>query len=339
MKLTQNISIPIWGIFLLLSFGSLIYAKELVMPMVYAFFLTIMFYPVVRFLDKLHIHRVISSLLIIFSIVATAILSFYNLSEPTSELFKKMPKNIAAIEKKLRVLEKPIVMVNKVSDDIEKMTNITGKSHKKNKAVQIKSFDIKKEFWSNSQDLLSFLLLTLLFQCCFLIFGPSFIENLKNQIWIKNSSRLTNAISQGPDKIIYYLYSVTLINLALGLCTGLGLYFIGVEYAITWGVLAAIFNFVPYIGPISLMILLSVFSIIQQEQIILMIIPGLYFVILNIIEAYLITPFIIGKKFDLNPLIIIFWVVVISWFFGIAGALVSMPLLILYRSTKQAPVV
>ena len=75
--------------------------------------------------------------------------------------------------------------------------------------------------------------------------------------------RVTEAIRYEVGR---YFGTVALINVGLGVCTALAMYALGMPNAILWGVMAALFNFVPYLGPIAAFFILSIAALLTFES-------------------------------------------------------------------------
>jgi predicted PurR-regulated permease PerM len=135
-----------------------------------------------------------------------------------------------------------------------------------------------------------------------------------------------------------YFAMVTLINAGLGLASGIVFAVIGLPNAILWGSLAFAMNFVPFIGPLVAAILLGVAGLFTFESLLLAALPALCFLALNFVESQFITPSVLGKRFDTDPLIVFLAIVFGGWLWGPAGALLAAPLLVIAISTYGAVV-
>ena len=89
-----------------------------------------------------------------------------------------------------------------------------------------------------------------------------------------------------------------------------------------------ILNFLPYIGPLAMVVLLSLFGIGTSETIFLGLIPALAYLGLHAVEANFVTPSILGARFTMNPVMILIALSYFSWIWGFFGALLSVPILL-----------
>jgi predicted PurR-regulated permease PerM len=133
-----------------------------------------------------------------------------------------------------------------------------------------------------------------------------------------------------------YIGTITIINVTLGVLTALILWALGMDSPMMWGGIVALFNFVPYIGPILAALLLFVGALMTFADIWAALLPPLIFIGLHMVEANVITPWIVGHRIEINPLLILvslsFW----AWVWGTVGALLAVPLLIIFKTVFSA---
>jgi predicted PurR-regulated permease PerM len=132
-----------------------------------------------------------------------------------------------------------------------------------------------------------------------------------------------------------YFGTIALINVGLGVCTALAMYALAMPNAILWGVLAALFNFVPYLGPIAAFFILSVAALVTFENLgHALAVPGV-FLCLHLIEGQIVQPLTVGRRFEVNALVVLLAV----WFgyglWGIPGMLLAMPSVVAARVAAQ----
>jgi predicted PurR-regulated permease PerM len=143
-------------------------------------------------------------------------------------------------------------------------------------------------------------------------------------------------IQQVVEATSTYIGTITVINVTLGAVTALILWALGMDSPLMWGGIVALFNFVPYIGPIITAFLLFIGALMVFADIWGAMLPPLIFIGLHMVEANVITPLVVGKKIEVNPLLILvslsFW----AWVWGTVGALLAVPLLIIVKTVFAA---
>jgi predicted PurR-regulated permease PerM len=130
------------------------------------------------------------------------------------------------------------------------------------------------------------------------------------------------------DRVASYIITVGLINGCVGVVVALGAWALGVDAPIMWGGLAAILNFIPYIGPLAMFALLAMFGIGTAETAVLGLIPAAAYMALHTVESNAVTPSILGARFTMSPVMILIALSYFTWIWGVPGALLSVPILL-----------
>jgi len=144
------------------------------------------------------------------------------------------------------------------------------------------------------------------------------------------------AIQQVVDATSTYLGTITLVNVSLGLVVSFVLYMLDMPTPLMWGGIVAVLNYVPYLGPIASVLLLSFGGLMAFTDPWYAFLPALAFACLHLVEANLLTPMLVGRRLTINPLLILvalsFW----AWVWGTTGALLAVPLLIITKTVLDA---
>jgi predicted PurR-regulated permease PerM len=145
---------------------------------------------------------------------------------------------------------------------------------------------------------------------------------------MRDKKRAVDISHEIQQQISNYLFSVSLINLGLGLIVGGGLYWLGVPNPAMWGMLIALLNFVPYFGPVAGISLLAVVGLLTFDNLWQALLPPAWYLLLHLLEANFITPVLLGRRFTLNPVVIFVSLIFWTWLWGVPGALLSVPILV-----------
>jgi predicted PurR-regulated permease PerM len=144
---------------------------------------------------------------------------------------------------------------------------------------------------------------------------------------------LLGGVRAAQREIAHWLAVVGIVNCTVGLLMGVVLWMQGLPNPTLWGALTAVFSFVPYIGPMALaaLLLLAGISTFEGLQVFG---PMLAFGIIHGIEANIVSPLIVGRRLALSPVSVFLSVMFWGWIWGIPGALIAVPLLIVLRSVS-----
>ena len=129
----------------------------------------------------------------------------------------------------------------------------------------------------------------------------------------------------------HYLFTITYINIGLGIATAAAMYFLGMPNPILWGVMVAILNYMPYFGATVSLIVLSVVAVLTFEDITHALLIPVVFLVLTTIEGQILNPLIVGRRLTLNPVVIFIGLLFWGWMWGILGALIAVPILVSFK--------
>ncbi len=147
----------------------------------------------------------------------------------------------------------------------------------------------------------------------------SFDSALKTARIIQNVVSATSA----------YLTTITIINVTLGLSVAFVLWLLGMPSPLMWGGIVALFNFVPYVGPIAAALLLAVGGLMTYDTIGMALLPAANMIGCHLVEANLFTPVVLGRRLTMNPLLILISLSYWGWIWGAMGALLAVPILVI----------
>ena len=123
-----------------------------------------------------------------------------------------------------------------------------------------------------------------------------------------------------------YIITKIAVNAGAGFIVGFGLYLLSVDYPVIWGLFTFLFNFIPTIGSAFAFILPVLFTILQFESIGITIAVTLFMIAVQTLAFNFIEPITVGRRLNLNPLVILLSVLIWGWIWGIIGMLMSVPL-------------
>ncbi|MCW5722097.1 MAG: AI-2E family transporter [Devosia sp.] len=133
-------------------------------------------------------------------------------------------------------------------------------------------------------------------------------------------------------KVSRFLLSITFINLCVGCAVTLAMWAIGMPSPILWGALAAVLNYIPYVGQGVMILVLLAVGLGTQTSIEQILLPTLCYMGINFIEGQIATPHFIGRTMTLNPFIIFLSITFWLWAWGPVGGLVAVPTLLIATS-------
>ena len=318
----------------LLAVGTLLYyAQDVFIPVAIALFLALLLNPVVDRLQRWRVRRGLAVAIVLVVVFAAAAAAINAVWTPATEWLARAPQTMRQIDPRLKPLRE---MFRRVDDVAERAGRLTqgGTSVGTTPAIltpvmsESTALSIARSFF----EWLSIVPFTLFF----MLGGPPLLARMGASLAGNEASlktlRLTEAIREEVGR---YFGTVALINVGLGVATGLAMFALGLPNAILWGVMAGVMNFIPYLGPIAACFILAgaaliTFSNLGQA----LAVPGV-FIVLHLIEGQLVQPLTVGRRCEVNALVVLLGVWFGFAFWGIPGVLLATPALVALKVAAQ----
>jgi predicted PurR-regulated permease PerM len=166
--------------------------------------------------------------------------------------------------------------------------------------------------------------------------GDHFLQKLVQALpRIRDKVNAVRIVRTVQDELSHYVATVALINLALGTVTGLICWYFGLPNALLWGALVALFNFVPYVGPLVSFTLITIASFGTFPTVSQALIVPLLFACITLVEGQVITPMIVGRRVALNPVVVVVSLLFWAWLWGVAGMILAVPIMLVVKIWAQ----
>jgi predicted PurR-regulated permease PerM len=121
------------------------------------------------------------------------------------------------------------------------------------------------------------------------------------------------------------------INIFTGISIGVGMYLIGLPNPVLWGVMAGFLVFLPYIGPLIGISIVTIIAFLTFDSIGRVLLAPTIYMALETIQGQIVTPMVLGLRFTLNPVVIFIWLIFWGWMWGIVGAMLAFPMLTIFK--------
>jgi predicted PurR-regulated permease PerM len=156
--------------------------------------------------------------------------------------------------------------------------------------------------------------------------GKIYLSKKSNEENNIKEEKLASAFNLITEQIQKYIIAKIGLNLACGVAVTILLSLLGVDFPIVWGLFTFLFNFIPTIGSAASLVLPTIMALVQFESVSFMILVAVTMGALQTLFFNLFEPAIIGRKLNLNPLLILISLLIWGYIWGIVGMLLSVPL-------------
>lgn len=318
------------GIFLILAIYALFFGRDFFMPVVLAFLFALTLTPMVRFASKRGIPAPLSATLLVLGSAGLIGFGGYLLSGPVTNLIQDAPQIGYTLTERIQRLRGPYDMLMELSGQIDNVTDSVNEKGVVKVAVQQPG--ILSQAAGNMLSIATNAAIVVVLSMFLLASGTMFYEKIVQSFTrMSDKKRALRIVYDVEREVSRYLLTVAIINGALGLVIGLGLWVIGMPTPLLWGVMAALLNFLPYIGALATIMIVAVISIISFDSLGYALLAPAFVVFCNVMEGQIITPLIVGRRLELNAVAIFIAVAFWSWLWGFIGALIAVPLLVIVK--------
>jgi len=298
----------------------------LFLPLAMAILLSLVLRPLVRRLHRWRLPYPLSALLLVMLVAGAMGSAVYGLQEPALQWLEEAPYSLRQLQYRILELREPIENVQEATEQMERLGTAVGGEERK---VVVESQDLPGRLLSELREAAVGVGLTLVMLFFVLGWGARLYRGVVNALPGFGKRRMVVEIVQEiEDSVSRYLLTISAINTLLGGVVGVVLHLFGMPNPLLWGVLAGILNFISYLGPAVMAVILAFVALMSLPTLSGALVVPLVFLTITSIEGYVITPAAVGWRLTLNPLLIFVSLIFWFWIWGIIGALLTVPLLV-----------
>ena len=346
-KIILYFVITVIGLYFLLN--GLVEAKSFLSPLIVAVFLSMLILPVCRRFEKWGLNRgwsaFFSDLLIVFLtfgfiLIITAQLQRFISDWP--EISKKLEPGIEQAEKFIE--DKTGVNLGK-RYELESLFPTSGKKQEKSDPKEKSDQNDTREqsdaeksglngkifsgVASSAISLFGFIgsmALVFIYIFFFLLYRRKLRKSLLMMVHDEQKEKTEEILNNSTNIAQQYLVGKSILILILAILYSVGLLMVGIQYAVFAALIAAILTLVPYIGNVIGGGIAVLFALLGGGGLMTVLGVILVFAVAQFIENNLLEPYVVGKKVELNPIVIIIIVILGEAVWGVIGMVVAIPI-------------
>jgi predicted PurR-regulated permease PerM len=323
---------------LALVLALLYWAQSVLIPLALSLLLTFLLAPVVDWLERMHVGKIAAVILAValaFSILAVM---GWMITAQLRRLAEELPNYEANVKKKIADVRRMGrgSTLEKVQQSVEEIKEEINKTEPAKREAPPREVVVRGQegttFWPVPiaagpivERLASAGLAVVL-----VIFMLHERADLRNRlIRLIGYGRLTvttRALEDAARRISRYLLAQSAINAFYGIAVGVGLFFIGLPYAVLWGLLAAFLRFIPYVGPWVAAILPSALALAAIQGWLWPIAVIALFIVLELFTNMLLEPLLYSDSAGVSQVALLIAVAFWTWLWGPIGLLMATPL-------------
>ncbi|MGH6771811.1 MAG: AI-2E family transporter [Xanthobacteraceae bacterium] len=311
------------GIFLLLLGAALYFARPILLPIAAALVVGMTLAPLVKRARDYRIPIWLSAVLLVGGLIALAGIAVTLLAAPVTEWIGRAPDIAAQIKQKLYVLDWPLTALRELHNTLVPPAANTVK-------IETSEMTWVGPILATVTPAVAQLVIfsaTLLF---FLVGQMELRRQIAGMFTGRDAKlRFLRIVNDIEYNLASYLAVVSAINAGVGVVVAIGAWLFGLPNPAIFGLVAAILNFIPYIGPACTTVILFGVSLITFPTLGYALLPPAAFIAVATIEGQIVTPTILGRRLALNPFVVFVALVFWAWLWGPMGTFLAVPLSIM----------
>ena len=293
--------------------------------------LGLMLGPIATRLEKRGLRPGLSASLVVVLFISGICLFAAAVAAPLSFWLSRVPQLWTDLQLQLSELKAPLEALKNVREQLRELTGSDGLAVSVDEGTAVESMAILAP---------AVVAQVLIFFACLYFFVATRNQTrtavLKLCLDRRLRWRVAHIFRDVEQLVSRYLLSITVINILEGIAVSVGLYLIGVPSAALWGALAAVTNFVVFIGPVIMVAILFMVGLAEFDSLAGSLLPVAIYLAINMIESQFVTPMVIGRTMTLNPFVVLLALIFWIWLWGPLGGFIAIPaLLVVYAVIRN----
>lgn len=315
-------------IIVVMSITALKIGRPVVLPVVIAVLLSLLLSTPVRWLRQRKIPERWGAAIVVFGALGVAAGAGTLLFSPAVDWVSSAPATVEKVASKIRLVFKPMVALQQSADRMATVTApATPPGVKPPAQVQLKGPGLFERVGFETLAAVPAALSVIFLTYFLLASGPLFRRKLAQVLpGRRDVVHFETILSEIEIATSKFLATATMINTGVGIATALALWAVGVPNPILWGGVAAVLNFVPYLGPITTATIITFTSFASFDDLTRALVAPACFVAIHLTENNLVTPMLLGRRLPVNTVAIFLGLLFFAWIWGVPGAVLAVPL-------------
>ena len=302
-------------------------SQPVLFPILFAFFLYLLLNPVLEWMVSFKVPKPLGAVILVLALLGLISWGVSFLVDPAASWIESAPTNFKIVEKKALIIKKSLGKIIKAAETAQDISDVVKDDTIKLSTETTSLGSSLFTLTSNALFLISTILLLLFF---FLIYFKPLLQSFEKIIYNRRKIREEESefILELKSKVSRYMLVFTLICAGLGVVMACALGLLGLPNALLWGMMAMVLTYIPYVGHLVGIIVVSFVSLVTFDSYLGILSPPITYLLIAVLEGQVVTPILLGNRLNLNPLIVFINMFFWGWLWGISGVIISIPLLV-----------
>jgi predicted PurR-regulated permease PerM len=312
------------GLFTIALLWSAQVSQPVLVPVLLAWIIATILLPIVRFVHRHRVPRVLSAILLAVALLTAIVGLLALLAAPASSWLGRASELRQLLQGKLQMLTQPLALLDEAKRTLSTITSNdpgTLKVEQPSPNVVTTTVGVVMPVAGQLALFLGALVFYLVYQ-----------ERQRTAavgLFRSHDARLEalRALQCIDDNMTTYFTTCTLVNLLLGALTFALAFLVGLPNPLLWGALACALNYVPYLGSAIVAGTLALVGLVMFPSLYQAAIAPLVYLAMESLEGQFLTPYLKGKRLEINPFAMFLAIAFCLWLWRPVGAFLAVPLL------------
>jgi predicted PurR-regulated permease PerM len=309
-------------------------AADLLAPTAVALVLALILAPLSRALEKIGVPSGVASIVVVVTTISALAYGIVMFAPAVSNLIKEGPSIVQSVEKKLQPLRKQLSAFESASEQISQVTSPSPKN-----APVVNVVDGNNDMLFSVATTAPAVAAKLVYVTVLTIFLLAMRRHYTNLLILlprrqHNRVRRARICRDLKSRVSGYLFTLAMINVGLAVATTICFRLAGIPQALFWGVAYGVLNFIPIIGPTTIIGASALVGLAFAPTVWGAILPPLILLALDTVEAYFVQPWLLSRRLVVSPVAIFVMVATLVWMWGAYAAITAVPILILIHTVS-----
>jgi predicted PurR-regulated permease PerM len=318
---------------LTLGIAAVLYLGRLAfIPVALALLLSLILSGPVEALHARRLPRSVGAVLIMLILASGIAATFHFVSEPARDWLANAPHTLNVFKHKLRPLAQSVA---RVEDFANRATTMSTRAPRSDAAAPPAPVGAPV-IWEVTRTAVVSTVTVIILTIFLLAAGPPILARMTAALAGNvHASRAMEIIEHTRRDVGKFYLTTALINVGLGTATTLAMLACGMPNPLLWGTMAAVLNFLPYLGPATTLVVLISVAIVSFDGLGNVLAVGGSFLALTTLEGQVVQPLLVGKRLALNPLVLFLSLWFGGFFWGVAGVALAVPTLVTLKVVAE----
>jgi predicted PurR-regulated permease PerM len=325
------------------------WARPLLVPILMGILISYALEPMVHRLVQWRMPHAVAAVLVFVGTLAAATALFYGVSHQLMAVADRLPSAAQefrqAVQTRRHGAPGPVAKMQEAANELQKLSGseVSGSQGTRKVttvAIEKKPFDLGDYVWEGSLSATTFIgdTVVVLFLALYLLlagdlFRRRFVEIAGPTLSQKKITlQILDAITL---QIGRYMFVRAVISAMVGAGTFAAFWAIGLEQPAVWGLAAGLFNVIPYVGPVAIMVAAGFAGFVQFHTFFMAAVAAGFAAAVACIEAYAVTPWLMSRTAEMNPAAVFIGLLFWGWMWGLPGLFLAVPILMVIKSVSD----